>query len=224
MDESSETALIKQAVAETGTSVRAAFSAVLGEPAAELGGLLTDRLRYLRFKQMLKLMNRASELLEAKGIQPQQVPRRVLMPLLEAGSLEDDPEIMELWAQLLASAAESPANVPPSFPEVLRQLEPVEAKLLSSVVATRSHRENWPATTIDLDDLEGGRDVEWRNLDNLERLGLITYHTTLAQNAEIPDRPSGVFLVDTSFGSSLVLACGQSASTSPPRTGHSAAQ
>jgi hypothetical protein len=178
--------------------------------------MLADHVRYLRFRRSLKLMDRARAVLEARGVEPNAVPHRVLVPLLEAGSLEDDPDMSERWAQLLASAAEDPNVVAPSFPEVLRQLEPVEARLLDQLVATRPVRHNMPMTTLELEQVPGHEPIEWRHLDNLERLGLISYRTTLPQNVTIPDQPTGVILIDTSFGAELVKACGNPGEPRPP--------
>jgi Abortive infection alpha len=63
-----------------------------------------------------------------------------VIPLLEAASLQDDDELIERWAGLLANATD-PAGSPvePGFPDVLRQLSPVDARLFDYIVL-RGHQ------------------------------------------------------------------------------------
>jgi hypothetical protein len=71
-------------------SVREFIGRVTGEPAAELGGLLGDRIRWWRFRQWVKLCVRAKELLDNAGLEAHEVRPGVLVPVLEGGSLADD--------------------------------------------------------------------------------------------------------------------------------------
>jgi len=69
------------------------------------------------------------------GFTPQAVPIKLLFPLLEGASLEEDEDLHTLWAALLANAA-SPENeerVRPAFIATLRQLSRDEAELLNWV-------------------------------------------------------------------------------------------
>ncbi len=70
--------------------------------------------------------------IESQDVKP--VPTKLLIPLLEASSLEDpdDEEMHDLWANLLASAS-SKANVQPRFAGILKELQGRQAKLLEKI-------------------------------------------------------------------------------------------
>jgi hypothetical protein len=60
---------------------------------------------------------------------------RVLFPLLQAASIEEDEQLRKMWATLLAHAADSErrADMLPSFVSILQALSPVEAVVLEAV-------------------------------------------------------------------------------------------
>lgn len=97
-------------------AVREFAGRIPGEPAAETGGLIADRIRFRRFKSWIKMAKGARELLDEAGIEPHQVPATVAIPLIESGSLETDESLQEKWAALLANAAANPESVPASYP------------------------------------------------------------------------------------------------------------
>src|SRR5438128_511253 len=70
---------------------------------------------------------------QAAGGNPHPVPGRVLMPLLEKASLEEDHELRRRWVALLANAAIEPAAVLPAFVAILGELSPKEARLLEHI-------------------------------------------------------------------------------------------
>ena len=107
---------------------------VSGGPLHEVGAWLGDHVRVWRVQRQIGVLERAQRDLRQAGRDPRQVKWNVLFPLLEAGSLEDDPEMVERWAALLANAADPEATeVPPSFPDILKQLSPKEAQILDAV-------------------------------------------------------------------------------------------
>lgn len=81
------------------------------------------------------VMDAAAKLNE-KGIEAQPVPGRILMPILNFCSWEDEPELRSKWSSLLASAATSDAMVLPGFAEILRQLKPTHARILDYMFKT----------------------------------------------------------------------------------------
>ena len=108
---------------------------VSGGARREVGAWIGDHFRYRRMKAQLKLLEKATEHLRRAGRDPREVKWSVLFPLLEAGSLEEDDEMSDRWAALLASAADpAAAEVPPSFPEVLKQLSSDDARILDFIV------------------------------------------------------------------------------------------
>lgn len=103
-------------------------------PFSEGRGLKGDQIRLQREDVAYKiaLMARDRILLEAEEYKF--IPTKILVPLLEAASLEepDDITMHDLWANLLASAAGSEVSQP-RFIGVLKELNPTQAKLLQSI-------------------------------------------------------------------------------------------
>jgi len=105
---------------------------ILNPPLKEVGLLAQDQVRYWRYKNQIRILNRASDILQANEINPRKVPVRTLAPLLNNGSMEEDENMQNRWAALLAKAADPNYSLDfvTIFSEVLRQLSPVEVQIL----------------------------------------------------------------------------------------------
>ena len=79
----------------------------------------------------------SAEMLERAALEPQSVPGRILFPILQHASLEEDDDLRAKWTALLANAASpGPENlVLPAYAEILRQLTPVQAVLIEQFCA-----------------------------------------------------------------------------------------
>ncbi|MGE5444559.1 MAG: Abi-alpha family protein [Ignavibacteriales bacterium] len=108
------------------------LSEIINPPLKELGGLLTDQVKFWRFKNQVDIVLKAQHFLDEKGIQPRKVPVRMLAPLLEHGSWEEASDRQTKWASLLANAANPNCSYDSysSYVEILRQISPLEAKFL----------------------------------------------------------------------------------------------
>lgn len=84
---------------------------------------------------LVALFTKAHDYLATTGREPQSVEPKLLLPLVEAASLEADPTLVERWAALLANAADPAQKSPvqPSFADVLRQLTPTDAIILAHI-------------------------------------------------------------------------------------------
>lgn len=69
-----------------------------------------------RFKQGVKQMQTAQKLIVDAGMEPQEVPMRTLVPLIEGGSTDDEEDMSARWAALLANAASGETNVHQASP------------------------------------------------------------------------------------------------------------
>lgn len=135
------TELIKAApqVAKAAAAVGAAvpFTAIvkrmLGPAADELAEMWRDQVRIYRYERQLKCVQKAERMAEAAGFTPQAVPPKILFPLLEGASFEDNEDLHTMWAALLANASTASAAdlVRPSFCELLKIMTPDVAKLLN---------------------------------------------------------------------------------------------
>lgn len=106
---------------------------LVGSPAQEAGELLTDHIRFRRFKTELKILTKAKAELEKAGIESRQVDLKVLAPLIEYSSLESEESLADKWAALLANAATAEECVPPASPTSFASSRPAKP-----VCSTRS--------------------------------------------------------------------------------------
>lgn len=108
---------------------------VVNPPLKELGGLLADNVKFWRYKNQVNIIFKAKSFLEEKGIQPGKIPLKILAPLLEHSSWEEDSDMQTKWASLLANAANPKYShdIYSAYFEILNQLSPLEAKLLDAL-------------------------------------------------------------------------------------------
>ena len=150
--------------------VTALLGKLLGPATNQLGGWASDAIAFKRWKSRVKMLVKAQELLEAAQLSADEVPLRLLMPILDGGADEERPDMQERWASLLANAATTQSDMPVAFPEILRQLEPIEAHALDFMVGKEP---GWSGTAKLLGDAIPG--LDHANIDNLVRLGLARF-------------------------------------------------
>src|SRR3989339_769157 len=81
------------------------FAKVIKEPASEITGMITDKLRFIRWKRLVQMSDEVNKILEEKGISDTRaVPPKLALPIIEESSLEDNPELQKLWNHLLANS------------------------------------------------------------------------------------------------------------------------
>lgn len=116
-------------------SVEKFLGNIINPPMKEIGELLVDKVRFWRFKNQINILNKAKEYLEQNKINPKKISLKVLIPLLETGSLEEDEFMQNKWAALLANAVnpDFEEEIKPSFVEILKELTPTEVKLLDKM-------------------------------------------------------------------------------------------
>lgn len=109
---------------------------LFGGVAQEVGETWRDAARARRIERRIKLFKRLQTFFDQTGVTPSQIPDNIWMPALEAASTEDDSLLQSKWAALLYNAARVDVRtvVQPSYSEILRQLSPLEAKFLDSIV------------------------------------------------------------------------------------------
>lgn len=207
------------ALSDASSEVEEFAAQITGTGRKEVGGWFADHVRLRRFKSQLKILQKAQKHAQEAGFDPKVVKMNVLVPLLEAGSLEEDEDMSDRWAALLANAASDHADTPsvqPSFPEILRQLAPKDAAVLDAVydVALRFPREEWIGSGAIADQVKASVGMDDYSFAvcrrNLMRLGLCADpaaglgftdqdHRYPVVNAEI--------ICLTEFGHAFVSAC-----------------
>lgn len=81
----------------------------------------------------VKGYTRACKIATDAGLPVSAVPVKQLFPILDGMALEEDPDLSEAWSTLLANAATGNGSSAAMFADMLKQLEPIEAKILNGV-------------------------------------------------------------------------------------------
>lgn len=102
-----------------------------GPAAKEIGLTLKDHVRVFRLKRQIRLFRRVKEMLSESGMEAVRIPFKLLLPMVENASIEEDNELQDRWAAMIANAALE-RDVHPSFPEILKQLSEREVLYLDA--------------------------------------------------------------------------------------------
>lgn len=186
---------------------------LLGPYLEEKGQYLADGVREKRRQNLMAVLSEAAHQVGARDMNA--VPGRVLFPILEAASNEDQPDLQAKWAALMAVATTDPARVPPAFPKILSELSSLEAKALDAI--RRLDRRNARFQNTDdgpkISELapSGVGANEMRiALANLIRLGLVGMDL-MPEDVDIFRDDDAQFLAQavrlTGFGASFIDAC-----------------
>jgi hypothetical protein len=173
----------------------------------EIIQMLVDEIRYRRAPRRAKLLARATAKIRETGLRPEDViddpllsgVGRLLLTAMDYGSFEGDKDMQERWANLLANGVVGTQEVPPAYPEILREMEPIEAQFLDHLFDADE--------LCVLGDILNDETLKPRHLDNLQRLNLIRHDASFLPYG-LSDRLALETDVDiTPLGMSLVLAC-----------------
>lgn len=107
----------------------------------EVGLLLRDTVALWKFKNQVRVLNRARAYCEANGISPDVISLKLLCPLLENAALEEDEQLQDRWAILLSNLVDSDQNIQNHvFPYILSQISTTEFSFLEQVYFDKRNR------------------------------------------------------------------------------------
>lgn len=110
----------------------------LGQSGADFFGVLGgDWLSEYRDRARLRLASRTKELLEGKNLEEKAEPSPALVAqVFTAAADQNDDDIHELWARLLANAMDpnTAHHVRPSFVEIVKNFDPLDAKVWDMLI------------------------------------------------------------------------------------------
>jgi len=108
---------------------------VAGPAADEVGLTLQDSVRVYRARRGLRLFEKFKENCRKRGFSPKQVPLKLLLPILDSASVEDDEDLHTAWASLLTDAADPSGSPKPyrAFVEILKQISAEDARFYQAL-------------------------------------------------------------------------------------------
>lgn len=80
----------------------ALLKALFGPSFDEIGGIIADSVKLRRFKNQIKILSKAQDILKEKKIDPKKVSLKVLAPLIEFSSYEEEEKLQDKWSRLTA--------------------------------------------------------------------------------------------------------------------------
>ena len=126
---------ITSSVLEKGVDVAKDFLDKLIMPAIEETGLLIkDHVTLWKFKNQVRMLNKAKDYCEKNNISFKTISLKLLCPLLDYSGIEEDEILQNKWAILLSNMVDSEQNIENHvFPYMLSQLSTNEFLVLEKV-------------------------------------------------------------------------------------------
>ena len=108
---------------------------LIKEPLENVIGLLTDKLKYVRWERQLRFAIKTKERIDKlkKYYKINAIPPKIALPIIENASIEEDDYLQDIWIRLLTSAATTNNEVKRSYIEIIKQLDSLDAKILYNV-------------------------------------------------------------------------------------------
>jgi hypothetical protein len=175
-------------------------------------GMINDLVKSWRWKNQVNIIKKAKDFLKQNDLETSTVPLKILIPLLEKSSLEEDEILQNKWAKLLAYASYSEEfEYTKSFINILDQLTIIEANILDSMnkqIEEKSNNEFRIKETATANHIN--EDKITIIFDNFLRLGLVIQETEtsmieLIEGVRSVD-PTGVYKI-TNFGKEFLHTC-----------------
>lgn len=163
---------------EKGIDLVGGFIEKLAGSAIEEAGLyFGDKVRVRRLTNQIKIFSEAKRIAEENNISIKQIDLKILVPLLEFSSLEEDETLQQKWSNLIVNFSDESQNYESSiFPFILSQLNKSDVEAFDSF-KIYNDKFKFCAGVIN------SRIVK----DNLSRLGLIEEHRSAGSGYnEIP--------------------------------------
>ena len=154
---------------------------LIGPSLEEAGLLLKESVALWRFKNQVSILEKANEICKRRGITPKPISLKLLCPLMDAASLEDEPDMQSKWAALLSNMVDSEKNIQNHvFPYILGQLSLPEFALLDACV-----REKLKRTTTISQQLSLFNENSRETADRLTNM-IAQYDKQIAEQKQLP--------------------------------------
>ncbi len=151
---------------------------VFGAASDELSILLTEQMRFWRFKNGARIIENAERIIKERGIETEalkRIPYGEQFLLLEKATLEENEEVQDLWSALIANSVDPQADtqINKRILDILSSLTPPEAGLLKVLSYTLDDRVN---SSMDREEMQSFQaeivevaTTHWRHFPDEER-------------------------------------------------------
>lgn len=155
---------------------------VITPPLEELGLLAADRIKLWRFKNQVNVLAKAEAILKKRNLSTRKVSLKVMTPLLEEASIEEESSLQEKWAVLIANTVSENSQIDTTlYSHILSQLTKEDAglfQLIFSVCSLQATDREYKHQAFPVKDQRKSIDNLDIQLDNLIRLRLVKEVTT----------------------------------------------
>jgi hypothetical protein len=129
---------------------------LFGPAAEEAGLMLKDSVHRFRVKRLIRFFQGTTERFANAKFEQAQVSLKLLSPIIENASLEEDDNLQDIWANLLANAADPDQRngVYPSFPAMLKELTARDVKYLDALFIMARELGKGAHRTVRVEDLK----------------------------------------------------------------------
>ena len=105
-----------------------------------------DSVALWRFKNQVRILNKAKACCERNNISPKAISLKLLCPLLEGAALEEDETLQDKWAILLSNMVDSEQNIQNHvFPYILSQMSSNEFLFVERVFRDKKGKSTFTA-------------------------------------------------------------------------------
>jgi hypothetical protein len=174
---SDEQAKAIQEALQTLQGVGGFLKETLGTVPQDLVGYLGgDWLRVRRVENIARILEKANERMKARKAKAQEpVSLSITLPLLRAAADESRDELQDLWARLLAAAADPSraGSFRLAFIDAAKKMDPLDAAVLHVAQADRGGRISGEDQNSTAASLHVSRDEVDVSASNLEKLGCV---------------------------------------------------
>jgi hypothetical protein len=170
-------------------------------PLEQLSGIAEDQFKFMRWERQARLMDRADAVLQARGMTAatRPVPLNIAVPILQAGSLEENNELQDVWANMLVNAADESVDVQfrRAFISIAEDLTYLDKQMLECIYSAFQSDDKGLAisvhglpgqllilgSTVDEEIEASSIDLQAEvSLGNLARLGMVQFGQHMGDN------------------------------------------
>lgn len=133
---------ISSTALEKSIDIAKQFLDKLVSPAVEEAGLLLrDSVAMWKFRNQVRILNKAKSYCEKNNISPKVISLKLLCPLLDGAALEEDVALQDKWSILLSNMIDSEQNIRNHvFPYILGQISTNEFMFLEKAFKDKNER------------------------------------------------------------------------------------